>query len=638
MSHLGPSGPLDDFFEQRLRLFGLLIGAALAVFGLRLFQLQMVEGEQHLRRSLRNSIRTERLTAPRGEILDRDGRVLASTRPAFHVEVMPSELRDPPRTLSVLAALLDETTDQVRVRFGEPKGRARFQSVRMAADLDWGHLARIESHRHALPGVLTEVMPYRTYPHGALAAHLLGTLGEVRADQLESERFEGYRAGDVVGQSGVEALLEAHLRGKAGGRNVVVDVSGREVEVLDRVESRPGGRAVLALDLDLQLAAEQALAAAAPPDEPVSGAVVALDPRSGGVLALVSLPSFDPNAFAGRVDRATWTALNRDPMKPLQDRAVAGQYPPGSTYKAFVAAAALEEKLRVPSTSVFCPGAFAFGNRSYRCWKAGGHGSVALLKSLMQSCDVYYYRAGLDLGIDRLARYAKAFGFASETGIGLDGEQPGLIPTSEWKQRRFGEPWMAGETVSASIGQGYNLVTPLQLAVGYAAVANGGDVLRPQLVLELIDPAGQVTRPQPERIGRVPVSAENLALVREGLHAVVDAPGGTGRRAQVPGLAVAGKTGTAQVVRLEKTQGRKGLAIPRPYRDHAWFASFAPADAPEIVVVVLVEHGGGGGANAAPIAQKVLQRWWDKKNGVPEAPAPVEQQASGAEGAREGAG
>jgi penicillin-binding protein 2 len=551
---------------------------------------------------------------------------------------MPSELRDPPRTMAALAALLDEPSEQVQGRFGEPKGRARFQWVRMAADLDWDHLARIESHRHALPGVITEVMPYRTYPNGSLAAHLLGTLGEVRSDQLDSGRFEGYRAGDVIGQSGVEALLESHLRGKAGGRNVMVDVSGREVEVLDRVESRPGGRVVLALDLDLQRVGEQALAAAAPPNEPVSGAVVALDPRTGGVLALVSLPNFDPNAFAGRVDRATWTALNRDPMKPLQDRAVAGQYPPGSTYKAFVAAAALEEGLRVPKTSVFCPGAFAFGNRSYRCWKAGGHGSVDLHRSLMQSCDVYYYRAGLDLGIDRLARYAKAFGFAQETGIGLDGEQPGLIPTSEWKQRRFGEEWMAGETVSASIGQGYNLVTPLQLAVAYAAVANGGDVLRPQLVLERIDPAGQVTRPAPERIGRVPVSAENLALVREGLHAVVDAPGGTGRRAQVPGLAVAGKTGTAQVVRLDKTKGLKGLAIPRPYRDHAWFASFAPADAPEIVVVVLIEHGGGGGANAAPIAQKVLQRWWDKKNGVPEAPAPVEQQAAGGSDARGGAG
>jgi penicillin-binding protein 2 len=223
----------------------------------------------------------------------------------------------------------------------------------------------------------------------------------------------------------------------------------------------------------------------------------------------------------------------------------------------------------------------------------------------------------------RLARYAKAFGLGAPSGIGLDGEQPGLIPTSEWKERRFGEKWMGGETVSISIGQGYDLVTPLQLAVGYSAIANGGTVLRPRLVRELVDPSGASTGVPPEAIRRVPVSQENLALVREGLHAVVDAPGGTGRRAQVEGLEVAGKTGTAQVVKLERTQGLKGLAVPRPYRDHAWFAAFAPADAPEIVVVVLVEHGGGGGANAAPVAQKVLQRWWDEKSvSVARAPAP----------------
>jgi penicillin-binding protein 2 len=347
----------------------------------------------------------------------------------------------------------------------------------------------------------------------------------------------------------------------------------------------------------------------------VSGAVVALDPRDGGVLAMASLPSYDPNAFSGRIDSSVWRELTSDPMKPLQNRALSGQYPPGSTFKAYVAAAALEEGLRTPKTTVFCPGGFAFGNRTYRCWKRGGHGTVDLLRSLMQSCDVYYYRAGLDLGIDRLAEYLKAFGLGAKTGIGLDGEQPGLVPTSAWKLRRFGQEWMPGETVSASIGQGYNLLTPLQLAVSYAAIANDGIVMQPRLVLEVVEPGGVIV-PQPaQEVRRVPVSRENLDLVREGLHAVVDAPGGTGRRAQVAGLSVAGKTGTAQVVRLEKTAGKTGLAIPRPYRDHAWFASFAPVEAPEIVVAVLVEHGGGGGANAAPIAQRVLQRWWDGKNG-----------------------
>jgi len=626
MSQFGPGGGSSDpFFERGLRLLAAGMAVAFAIFLLRLVQLQVVQGEEHLQKSQRNSIRTERLTAPRGEIVDRKGRVLATTRPAFHLEVVPSELRDVPRTLTVLARLLGDEPDHLRASYGQPRGRARFQPLRLSDDLDWERLARIESHRHALPGVLTEVRPYRQYPHGPLAAHLLGSLGEVSPTQLESERFEDYRAGDVVGKSGVEALLEPSLRGRAGGRNVVVDVAGREVEVLDRVEPQPGARVVLALDLDLQRAAEEALAAAAPPGEPVSGAVVALDPRDGGVLVLASLPAYDPNAFSGRIDPAVWRALTSDPMKPLQNRALSGQYPPGSTFKAFVAAAALQEKVRVPKTTIFCPGGFAFGNRTYRCWKKGGHGTVDLLRSLMQSCDVYYYRAGLDLGIDRLSEYVKGFGLGATTGIGLDGEQPGLVPSTAWKRKRFGQEWMPGETVSASIGQGYNLVTPLQLAVSYAAIANGGHVMRPRLVLEVID-AGGVEVPQPaQEIRRVPVSEENLALVREGLHAVVDAPGGTGRRAQVPGLAVAGKTGTAQVVRLEKVAGKTGLAIPRPYRDHAWFASFAPAEAPEIVVAVLVEHGGGGGANAAPIAQKVLQRWWDDQNGRtppgPEAPA-----------------
>jgi penicillin-binding protein 2 len=625
MSQFGPGGATDPFFEGRLRLFGIAMVVAFTIFGLRLLQLQVVQGDELLQRSQRNSIRTERLIAPRGEILDRNGRVLATTRPAFHLEVVPSELRDSERTLMVLAELIGEDEEQLRASYGSPRGRARFQPQRLAIDLDWERLARVESHRHALPGVLTEARPHRQYPHGTLAAHLLGSLGEVSPAQLESERFENYRPGDVIGKSGIEALFESQLRGRAGGRNVVVDVAGREVEVLDRVEARTGHQVVLALDLELQRAAEQALAAAAPPGEPVSGAVVALDPRDGGVLALASLPSYDPNLFSGRIETATWQALNADPLNPLQNRALSGQYPPGSTYKAFVAAAALEEKLRTPSATTFCSGGFRFGNRTYRCWKREGHGSVGLVRSLMQSCDVYYYRAGLDLGIDRIAGYAREFGFGTKTGIGLDGEQPGLVPTTEWKQRRFGQPWMPGETVSASIGQGYNLATPLQLAVSYAAIANGGRVMRPRLALEIVQPGGAVVGLPPVEVRRVPVSAENLALVTEGLHAVVDGVGGTGRRAQVSGLSIAGKTGTSQVVRLEATAGRKGLAIPRRFRDHAWFAAFAPVEKPEIVVAVLIEHGGGGGANAAPVAQRVLQRWWDDQNErLPSEPEPLE--------------
>jgi penicillin-binding protein 2 len=365
----GMSSWIDDHFEIRIRVLGIVMTGFFALFVVRLFQLQVVEGQEHLERSQRNSIRTERIASPRGELVDREGRLLASTRAAFELEVVPSELRDKDRTLAVLGALLGDDGERARHAVLAASGRARFQPVRLEDDLSFEQLARIESHRHALPGVLTEVHPLREYPYGSLAAHVIGTIGEIRASQLDERRFAGYRQGESIGQSGVESMLEPHLRGRAGGRNVVVDVAGRAVEVLDQVEPRAGGRAVLTLDVDLQQAAEDGLRAAAAPGDPAAGVVVALDPRNGDVLALASLPSFDPNAFPGGIESATWKALTTDPLKPLQDRAVAGQFPPGSTYKPLVAAIALQEKVRIPSAGTFCPGSFAYGNHVFRCWK-----------------------------------------------------------------------------------------------------------------------------------------------------------------------------------------------------------------------------------------------------------------------------
>jgi penicillin-binding protein 2 len=620
MSALGGMGGWsDDQFEQRLRVFGLVMVGFFALFVVRLLQLQVVEGQQHLERSQRNSIRTERIASPRGELVDRDGRVLASTRAAFELEVVPSELRDKERTVALLASLVGEPAERTRQGVLAARGRARFQALRFADDLSFEQLARVESLRYALPGVLTEVYPRREYPYASLAAHVIGTIGEIRSDQLEERRFAGYRQGESVGQSGVEALLEPHLRGRAGGRNVVVDVAGRAVEVLDEVEPRAGGRAVLTLDVDLQLAAEEGLRAAAQPGDPAAGVVVALDPRDGDVLALASLPSFDPNAFTGGIETAAWQALTQDPLKPLQDRAVAGQFPPGSTYKPLVAAIALQEKIRTPSSTVFCPGSFAFGNHVFRCWKRGGHGTVDLHRSIVQSCDVYYYRVGLDIGVDKMADYMHAFGLGAPTGIGLENERAGIVPSSAWKEKRFGKPWFPGETVSISIGQGYVTTTPLQLAVAYGALGTG-QVVRPRLVRERHAPDGTVTPEPVEVVRQVPIDAPHLERVRKAVRGVVQDGGGTGRRARVPGLDVGGKTGTSQVVKLQHTEGLKGRQIPWKYRDHAWFAALAPVDAPEIVVVVLVEHGGGGGANAAPVAQRVLARWWEKKNPQP-APA-----------------
>jgi penicillin-binding protein 2 len=458
---------------------------------------------------------------------------------------------------------------------------------------------------------------------GPLAAHVLGYIGEIQAWQLEKRAFADYQQGEVIGQAGIEGVQQEALRGRAGGVNQIVDVAGRVVGDIDKIDPVPGGSVQLTIDLDLQEAAEAAFVPESPEEHARIGAVVALDVHSGDVLAMASKPGFDPNAFAGGIDAAIWKQLTTDKWKPIQNRAISGQYPPGSTYKAIVAAAGLEAGVTDPGRRVFCPGWFRLGNRTYRCWKREGHGSVDLHKALVESCDVYFYTVGRDLGIDRLATFASGFHLGHSTGITLPQEKSGLIPTSGWKERRFKEPWMAGETISASIGQGFNLVTPLQLAVAYGAIANGGTVVKPRLVLRVADSDGRlVDGPPPESLGVVPVKREYLDLVRAALEGVVHEPHGTGARARVPGVRVAGKTGTAQVVGLKHTEGIDEDEVAFELRDHAWFVGFAPAQAPEIVVAAVSEHGGHGGSAAGPIVQKVLARYFDKR-AVQEVPSQV---------------
>ena len=634
----GGSGPLssgggESSLERGIPILAVGIILVYVVFVLRLFQLQITEGADLRARSERNSVRNIILEAPRGDILDREGRILATTRPAFGLQVMPVDVqKNKEKTFAALGQLLDADPQEYSQRVGNPQGRERFQAVRLADDLSYDRLARIESHSYALPGVMTDVQPRRAYVAGELAAHLLGQVGEIDGKQLASQEYRGYRRGEVVGKAGVETLMQAFLRGSAGGRNVVVDVAGRIIEVIDEVLPIPGGTATLTIDLDLQRVAEEAFLPPVLGELAKQGALVALDPRNGDVLALVSKPAYDPNLFAGGIDSETWTQLAEDSGRPIQNRAIAGQYPPGSTYKPFVAAAILEEGLIDPEEKIFCPGHFKLGRRTYRCWRRGGHGEVALHEALVKSCDVYFYQVGLRLGIDRLAHFAAGFNLGHKTRIPISHELPGLIPTSEWKERRFKEPWIRGETVSASIGQGFDLVTPVQLAVAYAALVNGGEVLQPRLVLKTRDRGGRVRR-GPERaiVRKVPVSSGNLAVVRDALEGVVMESGGTGGRARVKGVRIGGKTGTSQVVALEHTEGMEEDEIARKYRDHAWFASFAPVEAPEIVVAVIVEHGGHGGSAAAPIAQKVMARYFEKKAAA-EAAATLETAAAASRG------
>jgi penicillin-binding protein 2 len=620
MSHLaGTDLPIDG----RLRLFAALLGAAFAIFELRLFQLQVVDVDELREQAVRNSVRSERLEAQRGEVVDREGRVLAKTRSAFELDVVPSDLQRRDVTFAALGQLLERDAAELLAQVGDPRGIARFRPVRLVGDLDDVQLARVETHRFALPGVTTRVRPLRHYLDGAIAAHLLGTLGEIRGDQLEQEAFTDYRSGDIIGQTGLEAVLEAHLRGRSGGRNVMVDAAGREVQVLDEIAPETGARVMLALDLDLQRVAWEAFHDVPEGEPPKMGSAVALDVRTGDVLVMLSQPSFDSNAFSGGIDGATWKALTGDEWDPLRNRAIQNHYPPGSTHKAIVAAALLQEGVVDAHSRAFCPGFFRFGGRTYRCWKKEGHGSVNLHKAIQQSCDVYFYTFGVQLGIDKLANIAKSFGLGQPTGVGLSGEVGGLVPSSEWKERRFGERWYPGETVSAAIGQGYNLYTPMQLAVSYAAIASG-ELIQPRLVLRIEGDEG-VEEPPAGRRTRVAVAPEYLALVRRGMMAVVEEPGGTGGRARVPGVKVAGKTGTAQVVQLQHTEGMSESEIPIRYRDHAWFGAFAPADAPEIAVGVFVEHGLHGSTGAGPVVQRILTRYFEKRGMTPPSAPQVAQ-------------
>jgi penicillin-binding protein 2 len=479
----------------------------------------------------------------------------------------------------------------------------------VGSDVEWRDVVALETHQLDLPGVSIQVRPRRFYPHGPLAAHLLGYVGEVSEREL-SERGDELelRPGDYVGKAGLERVWDEELRGVVGGQQVEVDALGRRVRVIQEVPDVAGDTLVLTLDADLQEAAGQAMGER-------RGSCVALDPRNGEVLAMVSKPDYDPNLFARGIQRSEWQQLIGDEWRPLTNRAVQGQYAPGSIFKVAVAAGLLDAGVVNRTTGYTCTGGTQLGNRLFRCWKRGGHGYVNLHRAIMQSCDVFFYQAGQRLGVDGIAEYSHRFGLGEPTGIGLSTEESGLIPTRAWKQRRFGAPWYPGETLPVAIGQGYVTVTPLQMASMVAMIANGGTHYRPHYVRRLEAPDGTVKREiRPEVMGYANIAPEHIEAVRSGMRDVVMAPGGTGRNGQVPGIEVAGKTGTAQVVRLKA--GSRGNDGPERTRDHAWFIAFAPVAAPEIAVACLAEHaGGGGGAIAAPIVSKILTHYFERGQG-----------------------
>jgi penicillin-binding protein 2 len=604
---LGPGGtPADPGLERRLPLGAFVVVFFWTILFARLFFLQVVEGDRFRVSAERNSVRTHRVAAPRGIVKDRYGEILVDSRPAFRVLVVPHEAGDLRQTLHKVALITAEPEEFLSERLGEPTGRARFQPRVLLHDVDRDTLARVEARLWALPGVLTQASPLRAYRFGESASHVLGALGEINRRQLSSKRYAGYQLGDVVGQSGVEALLEHELRGRPGGRSVLVDVQGRELELLGEVEPQAGRNVVLTLDHHLQQVAEKALDSTGK-----AGAIVALDPRTGEVLALVSRPAVDPNLLAAGIDHESWQQLLDDPGKALQNRALQGQYPPGSTYKVVTAIAGLEEGVIDQDRTVHCAGSYRLGRRRYRCWRRGGHGEVDLHRAIVESCDVFFYTVGREIGVDRLAYYARALGLGRSTGIELSPEEAGLVPTAAWKVRRFREPWIEGETLSLAIGQSFNLLTPIQLASVYAAIANGGTRYRPHVVRRIEEPDGEPVRINGRQgLGEVPVSRETLETVRRALRGVVHDEHGTGAVVRwLPGrVEAAAKTGTAQVVALSDHVDEED--VPEHQRDHGWFVTYAPADAPRIVVAVLVEHGGHGSSSAGPLARDVLQAFF----------------------------
>lgn len=598
-----------DFYRRRAMYSSLVLVFFFIMIITRLWYLQIQQGEEYTRLAKNNRVRYLEIAAPRGNILDRKGREIVTNRPSFNVVWVRESNRVDDTLLKRMASVLDIEISELLSRTRKMVGTPGHIPIRLAEELSWDQVAYIENNRMELPGIKIEVVPQRVYHYGNLASHVIGYLGEISQKELSSPTFEGYRAGDMVGKMGLEKLREKDLRGEKGRHYMEVNALGFEQRNLKGVEPLPGNDVQLTIDVDLQQAAEELMM-----KDDKSGAVVAVEVNTGRLLMLASSPVLELDKFLGGISVKHWKEMLANPHHPLINKIVQGQYPPASTYKTVTAIAALAEGVITPDSTVYCPGRYRFGNRTYRCWKKTGHGAVNLKRALAESCDVYFYQTGQRLGVNRIASYAIRLGLGKKTGVEMEHERSGLIPTSDWKLKRYKRPWQEGETLSIAIGQGFNLVTPLQLALMTATVANGGTVYKPGMIETVRDPDGHIIEQfQPTVLDRFEGQGKNLEIIKEGLIEAVNGRRGTARRARLDNITVAGKTGTAQVVRLKQYKHLKEEDIPYKYRDHAWFTCFAPAERPEIAVTVLVEHGLHGGSAAAPIAKAVLEKYFARR-------------------------
>jgi len=604
-----------NLFEGRAWTGLLIISfCMLALIG-RYVWLQIYSYESFSTHSENNRVSVRPVTPNRGLIYDRRGRVIAENRPAYRLEIIPEKVTG---EATGLEGLLDELSTLIalsednRKSFHKSRRHYRsFDSVPVKFNLSEREVARFAVNRHRFQGA--DVVPYlsRHYPYGELLTHVLGYIGRLDADDIASVDEGNYRGTRTIGKIGVERFHEKELHGSSGFERVETNAQGRILNVLERHDAIPGTDLVLSIDVAVQRAAWDALG-----DRP--GAVVAIDPLDGSVIALVSKPAYDPNAFVHGISQQAYRNILDTPGRPLFNRALKGGYEPGSTLKPFVALAGLEQGLVTPETRVFSNGKFYIKgyDRPYRDWKDTGHGWVDMASALEQSVNTYFYQLAMDMGIDRMHDYLSQFGFGAVTGIDVPGEGKGLLPSREWKRALHGLPWYPGETVIAGIGQGFNVVTPLQLANAVVALINGGTRFAPRL-LYASKPAGveRAKRIKAPVEMRIPVEdPQNWQVVLDGMDRVVNGLRGTAKRIAVDApYRIAGKTGTAQVYQLSKDEGEKDQEVAQHLRDHALFIAFAPVEAPRIAIAVVVEHGGGGSTAAAPVARATLDAWLDQE-------------------------
>lgn len=593
----------EEPLSSKFKWCTLVLVITMTVLLIRLWDLQIMRGSEMRKLSEQNRIRVKKIPAPRGIIYDRTGKVLADTRPSFNIYLTPEDIKDFSQSVDGLARLLNWDREDVIEKMKAASGMPPSFPIKIKSDIPMDEVARVEAHRVYIPGVSIQIEPKRNYPYGASLAHVLGYVSEISDEELKNKKkHKDYSPGDYIGKYGLERSYENELRGVDGEKRVEVDAIGREVRTLDIIDPIPGHSLHLNLDLELQLTADKAL-------ETRKGAAVAVNPKTGGVLVLASRPGFDPNKFASGILKQDWQKIALDKAHPLQNRAIQGGYPPGSTFKVLVAMKALDLGVINERTTFGCGGGFAYGNRVFKCWKKGGHGSVAVHRAIVESCDVFFYNVGLRVGVDRIHELADIVGLGRVTGIDLPNEQKGLIPSTEWKKKRYNQPWYEGETVSVSIGQGAVWLTPVQLAQLSAFVANDGKNFKPQIVNRIVSTEGKVVKTFEPVINAEPKLKKGVVqIVKDGMRGVVNEPGGTAGRSKLQNVAMSGKTGTAQA-------GSEKVKLG----DHAWFIAYAPAEDASIAMAVLVEHGGHGASAAAPVAKDITETLFKVKTVIKEA-------------------